>query len=328
MSGRVIVVGSVNVDLVVRADRLPAPGETVTGGTFERHHGGKGGNQAVAAARLGRPTLFVGVVGDDAFGQEATAALAAEDVDVSGLQKVPGQPTGVALIMVDERAENLIAVASGANHALTPAMVRATFERLGRLRGDIVLVSHEVPTIAAREALLAGREAGATTVFNPAPAVGLDRSILSLAEVLTPNRTELAMLAAADRQREGRPIDPRDDAERQAIHLLEPSAEGPGVHRAVIVTLGPAGALLLQRPPGGRGRVRAVDLPAQRVDAIDSTGAGDAFNGAFAAALAEGRPIEDAADRAVAGGGLATTRVGAREGLPTLAELEGFLSGR
>src|SRR5512135_3685698 len=122
MSGRVIVVGSVNVDLVVRAARLPGPGETVTGGVFERHHGGKGGNQAVAAARLGRPTLFVAAVGDDPFADQARAALAAEHIDISRLMEIPGAATGVAVILVDERGENLIGVASGANADLEPPM--------------------------------------------------------------------------------------------------------------------------------------------------------------------------------------------------------------
>ena len=173
MSGRVIVVGSVNVDLVVRASHLPGPGETVTGGTFERHHGGKGGNQAVAAARLGRPTLFVGAVGDDAFGAEARAALQAQHVDVSRLLTIPGAATGVALILVDERAENLIGVASGANAALEPAMVAEALGRLGPLRGDVVLVCHEIPTAAVREALRAAgieaRDCGENALAVDAP---------------------------------------------------------------------------------------------------------------------------------------------------------------
>jgi ribokinase len=315
----------VNVDLVVRVDRLPTPGETVTGGTFERHHGGKGGNQAVAASRLGRPTHFIGVVGDDAFGADARAALVAERVDVSGLLVVPGQPTGVALIMVDAQAENLIAVASGANHALTPEMVRDALMHLGDLADDVVLVSHEIPTLAVREALRTARTRGATTVFNPAPAVGLDRSTFGLADILTPNRTELATLSAAERIREGRPPTPGDDTARLAARLLEASAEGPGIRHAVIVTLGSAGALLLERS-SVRSPIRTIDLPSRRVEAIDSTGAGDAFNGALAAALAEGRPVLDAASRAVAAGALATTKVGAREALPDTSQVEGLLA--
>ncbi len=332
MSGRVVVVGSVNVDLVIRAERLPGPGETVTGGVFERHHGGKGGNQAVAAARLGRTTLFVGAVGNDDFGEDARAALAAERIDVSRLLSIPEEATGVALIMVDARGENLIAVASGANAGLEPAMVAEALGRLGSLAGDVVLVCHEIPTETVRAALREGRAAGATTVFNPAPAAGLDRSTLGLADVVTPNRTELAMLLAAIDGRAGAAgaeaswseavvVDPEAGARR----LLEAGPDGPGVGRAVIVTLGREGALLVARDE--TGVVTSLPFPAHRVTSVDSTGAGDAFNGAIAAALAEGRSLEEACRRAVVAGALATTRPGAREGMPTRAELEAALAG-
>lgn len=339
MSGRVVVVGSVNVDLVVRAERLPAPGETVTGGVFERHHGGKGGNQAVAAARLGRTTLFVGAVGEDDFGEDARAALATERIDVSRLLSIPGEATGVALIMVDARGENLIAVASGANAGLAPAMVGEALARLGSLAGDVVLVCHEIPTATVRTALREGRAAGATTVFNPAPAAGLDRSTLGLADIITPNRTELAtLLAAIDGSGgatragssgpeagvvdlEASVLDPEAGARR----LLEAGPDGPGVGRAVIVTLGREGALLVARDEAGA--VTSRRFPAHRVTSVDTTGAGDAFNGALAAALAEARSLEEACRRAVVAGALATTRPGAREGMPTQAELEAALAG-
>jgi ribokinase len=325
VSGRVVVVGSVNIDLVVRTDRLPTAGQTVTGGTFERHHGGKGGNQAVAAARLGRPTLFIGAVGDDTFGDEARAALAAEHVDVSGLLTVPEAATGVALILVDARGENLISVASGANATLEPAHVESVLERLGPLAGDVVLVCHEIPTRTVAAALRLGRAAGARTILNPAPAGGLDRATAGLADVLTPNRSELATLAAGEAARTGRRLPAGDDPIRGARTLLERSAEGRGAGEAVVVTLGENGAVLVRR---GAGRaIGAVDVPALRVDAVDTTGAGDAFNGALAAALAEGRPLEEAVERAVAGGALACTRLGAREGMPTAAELERSLGG-
>ncbi|HWP63879.1 MAG TPA: ribokinase [Candidatus Binatia bacterium] len=338
MSGRVVVVGSVNVDLVIRADRLPAPGETVTGGVFERHHGGKGGNQAVAAARLGRTTLFVGAVGEDDFGEDARAALAAERIEVSRLFAVPGAATGVALIMVDARGENLIAVASGANAALEPAMVTEALGRLGPLADDVVLVCHEIPTETVRAALQYGRTAGATTVFNPAPAAGLDRATLGLADIVTPNRRELAMLLASVGDEgvgpsggtsEGPASDGVDEAdtdahiEAGARRLLAAGPDGPGVRRAVVVTLGAEGALLVARDPGGGITTRR--FPAHRVRSVDSTGAGDAFNGAIAAALAEGRSLEEACRRAIVAGALATTRPGAREGMPTRAELEAAL---
>jgi ribokinase len=317
--GRVVVVGSVNVDLVIRGERLPAPGETVAGGRFERHHGGKGGNQAVAAARLGRPVLFVGAVGDDDFGGAARAALAGEGVDVSFLVTLEGAATGVALILVDRRGENLISVASGANAALEPSAIGPAFARIGVHAGDVVLVCHELPTATVREALQVGRAAGARTVFNPAPADGIDRTVLAAADVITPNRGELLTLAATEARRSGRAstsgASAAADIPRAARALLGSSPAGPGVGLAVVVTLGPSGALLVTSEA-------TTDVPSIAVEAVDTTGAGDAFNGALAAAIAEERPLEDAVRRAVVAGALATTRVGAREGMPGAAELE------
>jgi ribokinase len=320
--GRVVVVGSVNVDLVIRGERLPSPGETVAGGTFERHHGGKGGNQAVAAARLGRPVLFVGAVGDDDFGSAARAALDGEGVDVSFLATLEGAATGVALILVDRRGENLISVASGANAALEPSAIEPAFGRIGIHAGDVVLVCHELPTATVREALRVGRAAGARTVFNPAPADGIDRTVLAAADVITPNRGELLTLAATDAKRSGRASTSgaaaAADIPRAARTLLEASAAGAGVGEAVVVTLGPSGALLVIPE-------RTIDVPSIAVESVDTTGAGDAFNGALAAAIAEERSLEDAVRRAVVAGALATTRVGAREGMPNAADLEAAL---
>jgi ribokinase len=317
--GRVIVVGSVNVDLMIRSERLPAPGETVLGGTFERHDGGKGGNQAVAAARLGVPVLFVGAVGDDPFGSEARAALVAEGIDVSNLATHPGVATGVALILVDGRAENVISVASGANMLVAPETIEPAFERVGLGPGDVVLVCHEVPTATVREALRSGRARGARTILNPAPAGGIDRTILAEADLISPNQGELLTLAATDARRSGRASNAGPsaaaDVARAARGLLESSAAGAGVGLAVVVTLGANGALLVSPD-------LTIDIAPVRVAAVDTTGAGDAFNGALAAALAERIPLEDAVRRAVAAGALATTRSGAREGMPTAAELD------
>lgn len=307
MDGRVIVVGSVNLDLVVSTERLPATGETVIGGRFERHHGGKGGNQAVAAARLGAATIFVGAVGDDAFGADARAALVDEGVDVEGLVTLTAESTGVALIVVDDEGENQIAVASGANAALTSVQVRATFKRLDLTSADVVLVGHEIRTGATHEALRLARIAGATGILNPAPAHGLERPTLDLATILTPNEGELTALVG-----EG------SNASSQAKRLLGPA---PG-DRAVLASLGAKGALLVA---GGRART----LAAPRVEVVDTVGAGDTLNGALAAGLAAGRDLADAAHRAVVAASLAVTRAGAREGMPTAAELEGALgSGR
>ena len=285
-----IVVGSVNVDLVVTIDRLPRPGETVVGGRFAQHHGGKGGNQAVAASRLGAPTAFIGAIGDDDFGRSAREALRIEGVDVGEILTLKGTPTGVALILVDARGENSIAVAGGANGALTPELVRRALERLDPSPGDVVQVGHEIPTETAAAALAVGRQRGATTILNPAPAVGLDAATVALADVLTPNEGELATLREAG-----------IEAER------------------MLVSLGAAGARLTTRDGD-------IPIPAVPVEAVDTVGAGDTLNGALAAALAEGRPMDEAARRAVAAASLAVTRAGAREGMPTQAELETVLA--
>jgi ribokinase len=392
MGGRVIVVGSVNIDLVARVPHLPHPGETVTGGSYERHHGGKGGNQAVAAARLRRPTLFIGAAGDDPFEADARRALSSERVDVSMLASLPGHATGVALILVDATGENEIAVVPGANGAIEPGYVRDCLARLGPLVGDVMLVCNEVSLHVVREALLCGHAAGATTILNPAPAIGIDRTIFGLADIVTPNRNELATLLQTEARRTGRRVDASTETSVRARALLEPGPDGPGVRKAVIVTLGASGVVVLERvgsgfvasaarqeladvasaaatasaaaasgnvateqvredsgatagtPPFPAAAASAVDgapadairigdhrmweVPADEVATIDSTGAGDAFGGALAAALAEGRPLAEAVKRAVAGSALATTHVGAREGMPTAAELDEFLALR
>jgi ribokinase len=284
---RVVVVGSVNVDLVVSVERLPAPGETVIGGRFARHHGGKGGNQAVAAARLGARTCFVGAVGRDDLGSAARAVLEAEGIDVSELTTLDRQPTGVALITVDAHGENSIAVAGGANAALTPEVVEGSLTRLAPAAGDVVLVGHEIPTATARAALAIGRASGATTILNPAPATGLDAGTVALADILTPNEVESAVL----------------------------SGIGARPTTAVLVSRGALGARL--EIDGD-----VVEIPAPAVVAVDTVGAGDTLNGALAASIAEGRSLPEAARRAVAAASLAVTRAGAREGMPTRAELE------
>lgn len=310
-SGRVVVVGSVNVDFVVVAQRLPSAGETVTGGDVARHQGGKGGNQAVAAARLGARVAFVGAVGDDDLGSSARAALAAEGVDVSHLATVE-RPTGVALVVVDERAENLIAVAPGANAALTGAAVASSLAALALGTGDVVLACCEVPPAAVHAAMRAARASGAVAILNPAPAGGIDAASVGLADILTPNEIELEAL----REQLAGSVNVPSDTETAARSLM---AAGPAI-RAVVVTLGAAGALLLPAAHAARW------IPAHPVSPVDTTGAGDAFNGALAAGLAAGRPLVEAAERAVAAAGLSTTRHGARAGMPSAAELDAMLA--
>jgi ribokinase len=296
-----VVLGAVNVDLVVRGTTLPAPGETVVGGAFERHHGGKGGNQAVAAARAlrGGPVesvvAFLGSVGDDDLGRGALAALAAEGIDVRFANAVSGVSTGVALIVVDDAGENQIAVAPGANERIEPEHVDAALE--GLETGSVVLASLEVPLGIVRHAAERCRALGATFVLNPAPARTGAADLLPFASVVTPNERELAALSGAG------------DADPGAALVRRHSG------LRVIVTRGADGATLTDAT-GERS------FPASRVSVVDTTGAGDTFNGILAAALLEGRPIDDAVVRAVAAAGLSVTRAGAREGMPTRGEID------
>jgi ribokinase len=318
MSGRVIVVGSVNVDLVAAVDRLPAPGETVTGGTFARHAGGKGGNQATAAARLGARTALVGSVGDDLLATEARDALAGEGIDLRELAALDG-PTGVALIVVDANGQNLIAVASGANAFVTSDAVRAALDRLRAGSSDVVVACNEIPAASVLAALEVGRRRGARTIFNPAPATGIGRAHLAAADVLVPNRLELASLVAAG-PGVASSIDRDSEVVAAARTLLETGRQR-GVRDAIVVTLGGGGAVIVADD-------RAPDwIHAPSVTAIDTVGAGDTFVGALAAGLAEGRTVEDAAHRAVVAASLSTTKPGARGGMPTAAELEPMVRG-
>ena len=300
MPARVVVVGSINVDLVVAVERLPAAGETVAGGRFAQHGGGKSANQAVAAARLGASVALVGAVGEDAMGDDAIAALEAEGIDVSGVARLDA-PTGVALIVVDAAGENQIAVASGANAALDPDHVNA---ELARLLGTappafpsrgIVLLGHEVSPAVVAAAASAAHAAGWPVVLNPAPARALPDAALA---VLTPNTSEAAQLTGSD------------DPEAAARALADRTGA------AVLITLGADGALLLE--PDGE----PVRLPATRVDVVDTTGAGDTVNGALAAELAAGRSLVDAARFALRAAALSTTAPGARGGMPRRAEVD------
>ncbi len=299
---RVVVVGSVNVDFVVRVARLPAPGETVTGGAFERHGGGKGANQALAAAHVGADTRLIAAVGDDEPGRSALGELAAGGVDVSGCRGLPGVPTGIAVIVVDAAGENQIAVASGANGRLDAATVEQALSGLEAPDRDVVLTGFEVPDEAVIAAARWAARTSARLVLNPAPARPVLQEIIACAPILTPNRSEATALTGED--------DPVSAAR----------ALGEQTGAPVIVTLGSDGALLLVD-----GRARRI--PALDVDPVDATGAGDALNGVLAAELARGSSLEEALRWAVAAASLSTCAPGARAGLPTRAAIGEALVG-
>jgi ribokinase len=289
----VIVVGSVNTDLVVVAERLPAPGETVMGGEFGQHGGGKGANQAVAAARLGAQVTMVGAVGRDTFGDDALQLLEREGIDTAGVARA-GAATGVALINVDASGENQIAVAPGANERLDPDEVERAVRAAGR---GVVLLSQEVPEAAV---LAGARAAGGPVVLNPAPVRRLPGELAALGPILTPNAGEASALSG-------------EEEPEAAARALAARTGAP-----VLVTLGRDGVLVARKVSD---TFLAERLPAPSVTAVDTTGAGDTFNGALAVALAEGRPLRDAAAFAVAAAALSTRAAGAREGMPRRDEV-------
>ncbi|GAB4109798.1 MAG: ribokinase [Acidobacteriota bacterium] len=296
---RVVVVGSSNTDMVVRLPVLPAPGETVLGGEFYQAAGGKGANQAVAAARLGAEVRLVARVGDDSLGREAVRRFQAEGILTDAVVVDPEAASGVALIMVDARGENMIAVASGANRRLSPADVDAVAEHLP---GSVLLVQLEIPLETVERAVTLAWNAGAPVILNPAPACPLPDALLRQVSILTPNEGELAVLA-------GRPVHDPETARLAAASLLERDVN------TVIVTLGAQGALLVD---SGGSRLE----PARRVEAVDTTAAGDAFNGALAWALAGGAPLAEAVRLANRAASISVTRPGAQPSLATRRELE------
>ena len=295
---RVVVVGSINVDLVVAADHLPRPGETVLGGRFERHFGGKGANQAVAAARAGASVIMVGAVGRDAYGDESLAALSAAGVDVTRVRRVDA-PTGVAIIAVAADGENQIVVAPGANAGVSSE--DAALPDLPAGPG-VMLACLEIPLPSVAAAVAAATRIGLQSIVNPAPAQRLPGALLAVGPILTPNRDELLTMTGSD------------DVEAGLASLC-----GAGA-RAVVVTLGSDGALLAE------GTRRAA-FPALRVQVADATGAGDTFSGVLAAWLAAGHSLDAAVAAANAAAGISVTRPGARGGMPTAAEIEAALAG-
>jgi ribokinase len=299
-AGRAIVVGSYAVGLTMRTDVFPVPGETRLGYGFAEGPGGKGSNQAIGLARHHARVVFVGCLGDDRFGRDALDLLTTEGVDASGVAIIPGESTGIGFIVLDGIGRNLIVLDPGANRLLDASSVG---DRMGRLGPeDVVLTQLEISEAAAAAALDVGRAAGATTILNPAPARPIRPETLAAVDVLTPNETELRILAGVA------PDAPADDAQL-ALGLL---AQGV---RAVVVTRGAAGALVVTK--AGRESIKAP-----RADVLDSTGAGDAFNAALAAHLLAGEDLALATRFAVTAGALACTRMGVVPSLPTKAEVD------
>jgi ribokinase len=304
MSGAIVVVGSLNADLVVRAERFPAPGETITGTDFAVYPGGKGANQAVAAARLGGRVFMIGRLGRDDQGRTLRSSLAAAGVDAEAVLDDEIAATGVAVITIDGSGQNQIVLAPGANARLTPAHVersRALIEG-----ATVLLLQLEVPLDSVAAAARIARDAGVRVVLDPAPARPEASSLLSLVDFVTPNETELRVLARA-----GAGPTTRDEAMSLLRLLLAQGA------RTAIAKLGPAGAVAVF---GDEQQI----WPAHEVRAVDTTAAGDAWNGAFAVALAEGRPLREAGAFANAAAAISVTRAGAQPSMATRTEMEQF----
>jgi ribokinase len=298
----IIVVGSLNMDLVITADRMPLPGETIPGRSFQTIPGGKGANQAVAAARLGSPVAMAGRIGDDDFGAALVENLDRQGVDASPIQVDGEAATGIALIIVDERGENSIVVAGGANLRMSPRDV----DKLAGLwpQAKLLLLQFEVPMETIAHAMAMAALHGVQVILNPAPARTVSPQFLAQADYLVPNEIEAAMLTG---------VKVRDlaSAEEAARKL-----QGYGVP-VVIITLGEKGALAVSGE-------EAFHVPAWRVDAVDTTAAGDAFNGGLAAALNQGLALREAVRYATCAGTLAATRFGAQTSLPTAGEVQAF----
>jgi ribokinase len=301
MQAKVVIVGSLNMDLVTRAPRLPRAGETLAGQSFVTVPGGKGANQAVAAARLGASVAMIGCVGDDAYGEQLRAALLAEGVDCQAVTPVSGESTGVALIVVDDSSQNAIVIVAGGNGHVTASVVDS-FDAL-LCQAEVIICQLEVPLDTVGHVLKRGHELGKTVILNPAPASGpLPAQWFAWIDYLIPNESEATALT-------GLPVDSTASADAAATALLD-----AGVSK-VIVTLGEQGALFASKS-------RSEHFPAPKVQPIDTTAAGDTFVGGFAAALADGKSESDAIRFGQVAAALSVTRSGAQPSIPTFAEVQ------
>ncbi|NKF27503.1 MULTISPECIES: ribokinase [unclassified Pseudomonas] len=302
MSTNVVVIGSLNMDLVTRAPRLPRGGETLIGHSFATVSGGKGANQAVAAARLGAKVSMVGCVGNDAYGVQLREALLAEQIDCQAVSVVEDS-SGVALIVVDDNSQNAIVIVAGANGSMTPAVIDR-FDAVLQA-ADVIICQLEIPDATVGHALKRGRELGKTVILNPAPASRpLPADWFAAIDYLIPNESEAAALS-------GLPVDSLATAEKAAAHLM---SLGAG---KVIITLGAQGSLFAN----GMGYQH---FPAPKVKAVDTTAAGDTFVGGFAAALAAGKTEAEAIRFGQIAAALSVTRAGAQPSIPTTSDVQAF----
>jgi ribokinase len=305
---KILVVGSSNTDLVIRVPAIPRPGETVMGREFQTFPGGKGANQAVAAARAGGNVLFIASVGDDAYGAEALKAYRLDNIYTEDIKICKGIPSGIAMITIADSGENAIAVAPGANAELTPGDLDEAEEAFDE--ADILLVQLEIPLETVRKAMEISRDLGTRVILNPAPATKLPGEILACTQLITPNETEAEQLT-------GIKVKAEKDAEKAAAVLHDRGIA------TVVITLGAAGAFVSD-PSTGISKI----IPGYSVEAVDTTAAGDVFNGNLAVALAEGKGLEDAVRMAHAAAALSVMKLGAQSSIPRRKETNSFLKER
>ncbi len=319
MPPAIVVLGSINIDLIGAAPRLPSPGETVLGGDFSTAPGGKGANQAVAAARMGASVRMIGRVGSDLFAPQLLDNLRANGVDVTGVAQDPDAASGVAMILLDASRQNRILVAGGANMRCDDSQVEAVKSALEG--ADALMLQCEIPPAVSLKAARIAREMGVRVVWDPAPADGFPPEAYGLVDVLTPNQAEATVLTGID-------VTDAASAEAAARALVS-----RGV-RAVVVKLGEHGAFYLSNANSGSlpnaATVYQPDddsgyVPPFEVEAVDTVAAGDAFGAAMTCALTEGMPLAEAVRYAAAAGALAVTRPGAQEAMPTRAEVTSLL---
>ncbi len=298
-SKKIIIVGSTNMDMVVKTSHIPAHGETVLGGSFFMNPGGKGANQAVAVARLGGEAIFIAKIGNDVFGKQSFQLFEEEGIDTRFILSDDELPSGVALITVDEAGENSIVVAPGANAALMPLDLHDALAEIAE--ASVVLIQLEIPLTTVQFLVQQASAKGVAVILNPAPAAVLSEELLSHVDIITPNKTEASMLSGIE-------VTDMESAKVAATAIRKMGAKN------VVITMGPLGALVLSNG-------EFTEVPSQKVETVDSTAAGDTFNGALAVYLSEGKGLVEAVRFSCEAAAVSVTRLGAQSSIPYRNEL-------